>query len=80
MVEFEREQYSKAVEILEPIRYKIVEMGGSNAQRDLFNQLLIVASIKSPVDCHRKLAHALLNERSEFKESGIANRLLTKIA
>jgi tetratricopeptide (TPR) repeat protein len=71
-----REQYAEAVEFLEPIRYQLIDIGGSNAQRDVFNQLLIVAAIKSPSERHRKLAEHLLIERQVLKEdSPLTNRL-----
>ncbi|KAG8438645.1 hypothetical protein GDO86_005000 [Hymenochirus boettgeri] len=63
LIEFKSGNYDKAVDLMYPIRYKILEIGGSNAQRDLFNQVLIWAAISSNSKNHRNLARCLLIER-----------------
>ena len=46
-----------------PIRNQIYQIGGSNAQRDLFYLLLIHSAVYSKSDQHRKLAKQLINEK-----------------
>ena len=47
-----------------PIRQNIVSIGGSHAQRDIFNVLLIRSAIEAS---NHKLACSLLSERLELK-------------
>ncbi|XP_074605516.1 tetratricopeptide repeat protein 38-like isoform X2 [Brevipalpus obovatus] len=80
MIAYKREQYSEAVELLIPVRSQFRKIGGSEAQRDLFSQLLIVSAIKSKSEYHRKLAEHLLNERdglrsNSFLDGRLVNRL-----
>ncbi|XP_076333010.1 tetratricopeptide repeat protein 38-like isoform X3 [Tachypleus tridentatus] len=71
--------YNKVVSLLYPIRYKIVQIGGSNAQRDLFNLLLIHAALKSSDRNHHSLARSLLYERKSLKESSpLTDRLMAR--
>ncbi|OWF53854.1 Tetratricopeptide repeat protein 38 [Mizuhopecten yessoensis] len=53
---YENGEYARAVDLMYPIRYRIITIGGSHAQRDVFNQLLIQAAIKSTRKDHCKLA------------------------
>jgi len=76
VVEFEGERYANAVDLLEPVRFKLTPLGGSNAQRDVFNLMLIVSALKSSNGRHRKLGHALMNERKAMKETLLTDRLL----
>nr|XP_057920111.1 tetratricopeptide repeat protein 38-like isoform X2 [Doryrhamphus excisus] len=55
LMEYQGGNYSETVELMYPIRYRIVELGGSNAQRDVFYQLLIHAALKSENTHHQKL-------------------------
>ncbi|CAL1541985.1 unnamed protein product [Lymnaea stagnalis] len=72
--------YAAAVDLVRPIRYKVVRIGGSHAQRDLVNLFLIQAAIKSTKPEHHKLARALLNERKLWKtNSPMTDRLLSKV-
>uniref|UniRef100_A0A9J7WWP2 Tetratricopeptide repeat protein 38 n=2 Tax=Cyprinus carpio TaxID=7962 RepID=A0A9J7WWP2_CYPCA len=43
LLEYDQGNYSQAVELLKPIKDRVVEIGGSDAQRDVFSQLLIHA-------------------------------------
>lgn len=56
--------YDGVVELLLPIRYSLAEIGGSHAQRDLFDQILIAAALRAP---RPALARALLGERVRLK-------------
>lgn len=63
MYEFHCGHYDKCVQLLEPIRFDIIRIGGSHAQRDVFEQLLLVAALKSPVELHQKLGQRMILER-----------------
>ncbi|XP_014341209.1 tetratricopeptide repeat protein 38 [Latimeria chalumnae] len=81
LVEFENGNYEKTVEILHPLRYQIVQIGGSDAQRDLFNLLLIHAALKSESSSHRKLGRCLLTERDACRpNSSMTERLIRQAA
>lgn len=81
MICYYREDYSGAIELIRPIRYQLIEMGGSNAQRDIFNQLLIMSAIKSNNEHDRKLAEHLLIERKQIKDvSPLTDRLILKLS
>lgn len=56
--------YRQVVDSLLPVRYLLVKIGGSHAQRDLFHQILIAASIRS---AQFDIARALLSERTHLK-------------
>ncbi|XP_013787878.1 tetratricopeptide repeat protein 38-like [Limulus polyphemus] len=71
--------YDRVVSLLYPVRYKIAQIGGSNAQRDLFNLLLIHAALKSSDRNHHRLARSLLYERKSLKESSpMTDRLMAR--
>lgn len=76
---FGREDYKSAVDYLLPIRYQIRKIGGSDAQRDLFAQLLIVSALRSPSAHHQKLVEHLLVERQAKAESKLTTRLLFRL-
>lgn len=59
-----RDDYAGVVRHLLPIRYELAQIGGSHAQRDLFHQLLIAATLRAP---RPELARALLGERTRLK-------------
>ncbi|XP_066866536.1 tetratricopeptide repeat protein 38 isoform X2 [Kogia breviceps] len=70
-----------AVELLLPIRYRTVQIGGSNAQRDVFNQLLIHAALNCSSSTHKNVARSLLMERDALKpNSPLTARLLRRAA
>ncbi|XP_021957309.1 tetratricopeptide repeat protein 38 [Folsomia candida] len=66
-LDFRDEKYVNVVELLEPIRNVITPIGGSNAQRDVFNLMLIIAALKSTNPRDKKLAKVLINEREARK-------------
>ncbi|XP_014678116.1 PREDICTED: tetratricopeptide repeat protein 38-like [Priapulus caudatus] len=79
MVACDEGRYSEAVNILNPHRYIIIDIGGSNAQRDVFNQLLIHAAMKSDLSEHQRLARSLLIEWKAYKrDSPMTDRLMAR--
>ena len=58
--------YARTIELLLPIRYKWIRIGGSHAQRDLLTQTLIAAAIRAG---NNNLARALLEERLAWRPS-----------
>lgn len=74
LVDFRRGKYSNVVTELEPLRYNITQIGGSHAQRDIFNLILIVAALKSGCDKHKKLARILINEREALKSTPLCRK------
>lgn len=77
---FGREQYQECVDLLYPIRYKLIKVGGSDAQRDVFHQMLIMAALKSPSKHHRKLVeHLIIERQAKTDNSPLTNRLTFKL-
>lgn len=66
MIEFDTKNYENCVQLLEPIRFEIVKIGGSHAQRDVFDQLLLVAALRSNRESDQKLAQRMIRERETF--------------
>ncbi|XP_076371129.1 tetratricopeptide repeat protein 38-like isoform X2 [Tachypleus tridentatus] len=65
LLAYDEERYEDVVSLLHPIRYEIVEIGGSNAQ--------------SANRYHHSLARSLLYERKSLKEvSGLTDRLMAR--
>eukprot|EP01024_Parvocaulis_polyphysoides_P033356 TRINITY_DN2969_c0_g4_i4.p1 TRINITY_DN2969_c0_g4~~TRINITY_DN2969_c0_g4_i4.p1 ORF type:complete len:275 (+),score=4.09 TRINITY_DN2969_c0_g4_i4:106-825(+) len=54
-------RYDDAVQLMMPVRYNLRPMGGSNAQRDVFSQLLIKSAVES--SSYKMLANSLIEER-----------------
>ena len=65
--QFREKNYSAVVELLYPIRQRIVRIGGSNAQRDLFTLMLIHSAVYSSDPEHQLLAKQLINERCSLR-------------
>ncbi|XP_072340727.1 tetratricopeptide repeat protein 38 isoform X2 [Scyliorhinus torazame] len=78
ITEFANGNYSRTVDLLNPIRYQVQNIGGSNAQRDIFDLLLIHAALKSDCRAHQKLARCLLMERDALKPNSPMNERLTR--
>lgn len=57
---FAEGEYRRVIELILPVRYKVIRIGGSHAQRDLVTQTLIAAAERSG---EANLARALLAER-----------------
>ena len=77
--QFKEKQYANVVQLLYPIRNQIYQIGGSNAQRDLFYLLLIHSAVYSKSDQHRKLAKRLINERCSMR-SNTTSRMMENYA
>eukprot|EP00118_Oscarella_pearsei_P021300 m.238386 g.238386 ORF g.238386 m.238386 type:complete len:344 (+) comp40163_c0_seq15:814-1845(+) len=76
---FDKGDASGAVDILYPVRYDVVNIGGSNAQRDLWNLFLIHAALQSSKKEHRCLAKSLLIERKAMKDKApMTDRLMAR--
>jgi len=56
--------YAAVVDLLMPIRYRIQRVGGSHAQRDVFQQMLIESALRAG---RAPIARALLTERRSAK-------------
>lgn len=67
IVAYDEGRVEDCCDILYPLRYNIIQIGGSNAQRDLFNLLLIAAAMKSTCKHHQSVLRQLLSERTRFK-------------
>ncbi|XP_021039273.1 tetratricopeptide repeat protein 38 [Mus caroli] len=81
LVEAENGNPDRVLELLLPIRYRIVQIGGSNAQRDVFNQLLIHAAMTCTSSVHKNVARSLLMERDALKpNSPLTERLIRRAA
>ncbi|MGD1878141.1 MAG: hypothetical protein ACFB13_11640, partial [Kiloniellaceae bacterium] len=72
-----RGRYGEAVEALLPHRPALNRIGGSRAQRDLFEQLLIDAAVKAG---KAPLARALLSERADVRRANAWNREMAALA
>ena len=58
--------YRRAINLILPVRYKVIRIGGSHAQRDLVTQTLIVAAERAG---DWRLAQALLSERLAIRHT-----------
>ncbi|VDM93067.1 unnamed protein product [Onchocerca ochengi] len=61
--------YHEAVQTLSPIRHNIYSIGGSNAQRDIFTQILIHSTLSSTEIDDHKLGKMILKERNMMKKN-----------
>jgi len=59
-----QKDFEECVHLITPIRYNIQSIGGSAAQRDIFNSLMIDACVKSK---DYSLAESLLSEKLEYR-------------
>uniref|UniRef100_A0A803XZI2 Tetratricopeptide repeat protein 38 n=1 Tax=Meleagris gallopavo TaxID=9103 RepID=A0A803XZI2_MELGA len=81
LVEFENGNCDNAVDLLYPIRYQLIQLGGSNAQRDIFSQLLIHAALNCKSQAKQNLAKCLLRERDVMRpNSPMTERLIRRAA
>ena len=76
MIAFDKAKYDDVVELLLPVRDEVLRIGGSNAQRDVFNLLLIRAAIQCSSSKYKKLGRKLIDERKQLLgETGVVDRL-----
>uniref|UniRef100_A0A671SD30 Tetratricopeptide repeat protein 38 n=1 Tax=Sinocyclocheilus anshuiensis TaxID=1608454 RepID=A0A671SD30_9TELE len=79
LLEYDQGNYSQAVELLKPIKDRFVEIGGSDAQRDVFSQLLIHAAMKSGDKEHQRFARCMLIERDAVRPNSLlTDRLIQR--
>lgn len=71
---FHQKEYSQVVDLLKPIRYNLIKIGGSNAQRDMFHQLLVHSALLSDLVEHQRYGLALINERMSLKPNSNLNK------
>jgi hypothetical protein len=75
LLAFGEERYSEVVETLLPLRLTALSFGGSNAQRDVIEQTLAEAAIRSGA---RSLVAALLAERRVLRPDAAWSRSLER--
>ncbi|XP_028409575.1 tetratricopeptide repeat protein 38-like [Dendronephthya gigantea] len=78
ILDYDKAKYDDVIELLLPIRDNVIRVGGSNAQRDVFDLLLIHAAIQTAGtgSKHKTLARKLIQERKQwYGESGVSERL-----
>lgn len=78
MLDFARGQYDVAAETMFPIRDKVVQIGGSHAQRDVFMQTLIQSCIQSRDEKNWSLTPQLLIERQTLKHDSLLGQRLAE--
>ncbi|CAD5215175.1 unnamed protein product [Bursaphelenchus xylophilus] len=61
------DRFNECFDKLFPIRHEIYKIGGSNAQRDVFNQIIIRSGLKSTSPQHNQLAKVAIEERKKLK-------------
>lgn len=71
LIAFHRGQYGVALEHMLPTRFAIWQVGGSHAQRDVFDWTIAEAAVRSGV---RDVAVSLANERLTLKPRSHINR------
>lgn len=79
ILSYSREKYEKCVELLWPIRYNIKRIGGSDAQRDVFNLMLINACLRSNKLEQKLLAGQLIEEREMHRSKSPLTERLRKL-
>jgi hypothetical protein len=71
LMAFHRGAYEQAVALLQPVRYDLWRIGGSNAQRDIVDWTLTEAALRGSL---RNVALALSNERLGARPRSAVNR------
>ncbi len=75
IVSFAEADYRRTTDLLLPIRYKVIRIGGSHAQRDIVTQTLIAAAERSG---QANLLKNLLAERYAVRPTGKTRHALIK--
>ena len=73
---FAQGDYARTIEAILPVRYKVIRIGGSHAQRDIVTQTLIAAAERSG---QTALARALLAERLAVRPTERTKRAYAKV-
>lgn len=76
---FGQGEFDHVVESLYPIRYDVFKIGGSNAQRDLLNQILIFSALQSHKAEYKKIAYAVLHERQALVSSNFMKQMTDRL-
>ncbi|KAI6196916.1 Tetratricopeptide repeat protein 38 [Aphelenchoides besseyi] len=77
IADFRRGEFADCFDRLYAARNSIREIGGSNAQRDVFTQLALSAGFQSEASGHKDMAMELLAERQRFKHGSlVGSRIL----
>ena len=72
--------FAEASDLFIPVYKDIWELGGSNAQRDFFNQYVYNACMRSPEQHHKVVARALLNERKLYRPTSmLTDRVMARL-
>ena len=80
LVAFNDDHFDEAVQYWHPIKDEVIKMGGSHAQRDVFNQLLINACIDASMPSNRELGRELITQRKIKKEnSPLTDRMMQRL-
>jgi len=74
LINFQIGSFDTVAESLSASRYKWIKFGGSNAQRDLFHQLMVDSAIKSKKKEEKIKAKAWINERLILKTKSSLNQ------
>ncbi|CAI2330202.1 unnamed protein product [Caenorhabditis sp. 36 PRJEB53466] len=78
MLDYARGEYDQAARTMYPIREKVVQIGGSHAQRDLFVQTLIQSCIQSKDPENWSRTPGLLIERETLKHDSLLGQRLAE--
>ncbi len=77
LIAFHRGDYHRAIEYLLPVRFDLWQIGGSHAQRDVFDWTIAEAAVRSG---QRDIAMSLANERTTLKPRSHVNRRFARAA
>lgn len=72
--------FTAAADLLFPRRFDLVRLGGSNAQRDVFDQMLCRSLMNSERELDWSRCRALLEERTLARgDEGVTGRMLSAL-
>lgn len=79
LIAYKEKRFDDATEFIYPVKNNIQKIGGSHAQRDVFNQLLLMSCIQSKKKENINLGLSLIHERKLVKEdSPLTDRMMSK--
>ncbi len=67
--------FDGVIEVMYPLRYDVVRMGGSNAQRDLVRLVLIWSGLQAKLEKNKRIGIALLRESVVMGKTNILERI-----